>query len=595
MDGVYDILVAGGGVGGVAAALRASAMGCRVLLLDENNWLGGQMTAQGVAALDEHKLMDTFGGTALYNAFRERVRRHYKTHRALSASGLAASPFNPGVAGRQRRFAFEPSVGAQVIDAMLLKAARLTVMRCARVVRVFMNKNRISGALVRDMAGKQTRRLEASSYIDATELGDLLPMAGIAYSAGEEAFAQTHEPSAPATAHERACQAFGYTFALEYLPGSRNVIEKPAMYDELANRRHYGLCGMRMFEADADRFSFFAYRQAMDPANFDDTEAPGGITLVNVPCSEYREDTLIDRDDADVRKTLHRAKQAALCYLYWLQTRAPRDDGGLGYPELRLRPDVMGTADGLSQYPYIRESRRMKGLDTVKEQDITAWMYSGGSSRARVCHDAVGIGWYPCIDIHPCCFSPLRPGSGQRVLPYQIPMGALLSGAAENFIAGAKNISMTHIANGALRMHPVEWSVGEAAGALAAFACGAGKDPLGIYRCREDLRAFQAELLKNGVPLYWFDDVPIGHESFSAVQLLALQGVITGEAAHLHFEPNRALSQSARTQWIARAKLRYGLSKQQAAQLSALLPGCTRAVFAAALHRFVAARAGLPQ
>ena len=39
----------------------------------------------------------------------------------------------------------------------------------------------------------------------------------------------------------------------------------------------------------------------------------------------------------------------------------------------------------------------------------------------------------------------------------------------ENLLPGGKNLGVTHITNGAFRVHPVEWNVGEAAGILAAF------------------------------------------------------------------------------------------------------------------------------
>ena len=45
-----DILVAGGGVGGVAAALAAVSLGRRVVLTEETDWLGGQLTSQAVTS-----------------------------------------------------------------------------------------------------------------------------------------------------------------------------------------------------------------------------------------------------------------------------------------------------------------------------------------------------------------------------------------------------------------------------------------------------------------------------------------------------------------------------------------------------------------
>src|ERR671926_119918 len=72
-----EVLVAGGGTGGVAAALAAARNGRQVVLLEETDWLGGQMTSQGVCALDEHEYIESFGGTRSYYELRNRIRAHY--------------------------------------------------------------------------------------------------------------------------------------------------------------------------------------------------------------------------------------------------------------------------------------------------------------------------------------------------------------------------------------------------------------------------------------------------------------------------------------------------------------------------------------
>ena len=65
-------------------------------------------------------------------------------------------------------------------------------------------------------------------------------------------------------------------------------------------------------------------------------------------------------------RNLEAARQLSLSLLYWLQTEAPRPDGGVGYPGLRLRGDVVGgTPDGLAPAPYVRESRRLRAEFTV--------------------------------------------------------------------------------------------------------------------------------------------------------------------------------------------------------------------------------------
>src|SRR5262249_47881393 len=82
-----DVLVVGGGTGGVAAALAAARRGCSVCLVEETDWLGGQLTSQGVAALDEHLHIETFGGTASYYRFRDALRDHYRTWASAAGAG----------------------------------------------------------------------------------------------------------------------------------------------------------------------------------------------------------------------------------------------------------------------------------------------------------------------------------------------------------------------------------------------------------------------------------------------------------------------------------------------------------------------------
>src|SRR6202000_2940547 len=77
-------------------------------------------------------------------------------------------------------------------------------------------------------------------------------------------------------------------------------------------------------------------------------------------------------DEATFAKEVDAGKQLSLSLLYWLQTEAPRPDGGTGWKGLRLRPDIVGTEDGLAKYPYIREGRRIKAEYTIVEQDVSA-------------------------------------------------------------------------------------------------------------------------------------------------------------------------------------------------------------------------------
>lgn len=101
-----DIVIIGGSTGGCAAALAASRAGKRVIMTEETDWIGGQLTSQMVPP-DEHPWIESFGCTASYRAFRNGVRDYYKRHFAVLPAARANPHFNPGNASVSR-IAHEP-------------------------------------------------------------------------------------------------------------------------------------------------------------------------------------------------------------------------------------------------------------------------------------------------------------------------------------------------------------------------------------------------------------------------------------------------------------------------------------------------------
>src|SRR6188768_3924910 len=71
-----DLIVIGGGIGGCAAALAAVRNGLRVILAEETDWIGGQLTQQAVPP-DEHPWIEIFGATRSYREFRSQIRDYY--------------------------------------------------------------------------------------------------------------------------------------------------------------------------------------------------------------------------------------------------------------------------------------------------------------------------------------------------------------------------------------------------------------------------------------------------------------------------------------------------------------------------------------
>jgi len=113
--------------------------------------------------------------------------------------------------------------------------------------------------------------------------------------------------------------------------------------------------------------------------------------------------------------------------------------------------------------------------------------------------DSVGVGSYR-IDLHPST------GGVNYIdisaLPFQIPLGALIPRRIENLLPACKNPGTTHITNGCFRLHPVEWVIGEAAGALVAFCLESRLRPA-VRNTPGKLAAFQSRLTAQGVELAW--------------------------------------------------------------------------------------------
>jgi hypothetical protein len=220
---------------------------------------------------------------------------------------------------------------------------------------------------------------------------------------------------------------------------------------------------------------------------------------VNWPQNDYFEGSIIDVPAETAAARLNDAKELSLSLLYWLQTEAPRHDGGTGYPEVYMRPDIMGTDDGFAMAPYIRESRRIRAQFTVLEQHVSTDS-NPRRDRAQEFKDSVGIGAYR-IDLHPSTNGTYPIDTA--TLPFQIPLGALLPVRMRNLLPACKNLGVTHITNGCYRLHPVEWNIGESAGLLAAFSLQCRAEPHAVADSAELLADYQSLLKSQGVELEW--------------------------------------------------------------------------------------------
>lgn len=538
-----DLAIVGGGTGGVAAAIAACAAGLDVCLIEETSWLGGQMTAQGVSALDENYLVESTGATRTYHHFRNEIRNHYRALGGKDGGARFEPQIDPGNCWVSR-LAFEPKVAVKVISKMLqpyLEKGKLRIFLRSVAVELKIQGQKIRTIRCVELDSAKFFDLSCRFCIDATELGDLLPLAGMKYRSGVEAHSETREAHAPENANPENVQDFTYPFVVEFRKGEQHKIPKPPQYDRFNEAGKFSFQSYRMFENSSkisasgesvELLPFWEYRRLIFSGNFPESIFPNDISMINWDSNDLRSENIIDQDLRLKARRLALGKHLSLGFLYWLQNEVERDDGGKGYPELKLRPDVLGTGDGLSKYPYIRESRRIVPLKTIVESDVAAKDNPG--ARAKWCPDSIGIGLYP-IDIHG---EQDIPGAGQASKPFQIPAGALVQKQIRNLLPAAKNIGVTHISNGAYRLHPIEWAIGEATGFMAAEVLRTKTDILRCYRNKNSLRRIQKMLLDFGSPLVWFDDLKPDDVDFAAAQFVSLVGLMPVDQGNLQFRPD---------------------------------------------------------
>ena len=397
-----NILIVGGGLGGCAAALVVCRNGRQAILTEPTDWIGGQLTSQAVPP-DEHGWIERCGRTASYSEYRRRVRAYYHDNYPLTDAARAERHLNPG-AGWVSPICHEPRVALAVLQLMLapyLSSGRLTILcRHLPVDAETGAEDRVLAVTLRDLETGDRRTVTAKFFLDATELGDLLPLAGVEFISGSESQAETGEPNAKEEADPTNAQGFTYCFAVDHLEGQNHTLERPAQYnrwrdfvpdlDPPWSGTLLRLAGLspRTLEPVSYRFDpnnepnkafagLWTYRRILARDQLQPGCAESDICLINWPMTDYLLGDLGTCGPAETARHLEDAKQMSLSMLYWLQTEAPRRDGGVGFPGLRLRRDVVGTEDGLAKYPYIRESRRIRAEFTVCEQHLSANLRPG--------------------------------------------------------------------------------------------------------------------------------------------------------------------------------------------------------------------------
>src|SRR5688500_17667469 len=157
-----DVGIVGGGLGGCAAALAALRNGLTVVMTEQTDWIGGQLTSQAVPP-DEHQWIESHGCTASYRALRNGIRDYYRSHYPLTEAARAIPGLNPGD-GAVSRLCHEPGVAVAVLEALLapfVSQGKLRLMLETRPISAEVTEDVVRTVKLRDLRSGRERVLSS--------------------------------------------------------------------------------------------------------------------------------------------------------------------------------------------------------------------------------------------------------------------------------------------------------------------------------------------------------------------------------------------------------------------------------------------------
>ncbi len=210
-----DVLVVGAGASGIPAAISAARCGAKVVLLEEDQCIGGAPVDMFVTFLC---------GGPRRGIFRELCEKLNEKH---DISGSPIPDFNSGHDGKDHWYM--PSSFLLVLNKMIADEPNIKVINGAKVVNAIVsekgNRNRVRGAIYAK-AGGALGAVTADISIDATGTGEFAVAAGADYLYGQDAASDFNEQFAPETATNRVMHCTLMFISQKLRPGPAIDLEK---------------------------------------------------------------------------------------------------------------------------------------------------------------------------------------------------------------------------------------------------------------------------------------------------------------------------------------------------------------------------------
>lgn len=516
----YDVVVVGAGTGGVSAAIQAARMGSSVILVEPTDWVGGQMSAAGVTSID---MLDPVWSTGIYKEYADKAKANSGSHTV------------------------NPKNSQSILRSMLAAEPKISLVTRTNISSIQKDGSQITGVTL-----SSGQNIKTKLVIDATEYGDIIAMSGANYRVGNTT------NSAPNT---NACiQDITYTAIIKKypsgVPAELKIVSPPPGYNATV-RDNFARIVSKNPAQKTDTFnvnypvSWGAHNDYRDQPNPDGSKeiVRTGVNWANdypapVPYIDYSHGiTLSTRylTDHNYRNQINcEAKLKTIQFIYYAQSELGQSDWSIANDEGYDTPynsidnncpnipvELKNIEKHMPVIPYVRESIRLIGQTTLTAKDIKR---VGNPPRGNVSTStSIAIGEYG-TDVRNCkkesdletTLESLSDESGLTG-PFQVPLGTLISNNIDGLIAAEKNLSVSRLVNGAIRVQPITMLTGQAAGALASLSAKKNLPPKSI-----DAFAVQSSLVEQRVMLFPFSDVIPSDPNFKSIQLNAARGILGG-------------------------------------------------------------------
>lgn len=532
----FDVIVVGGTPGGIASAITAARFGRTVALVEYHAHLGG-MTTAGLGKTDV-ETPEAIGG--LFREFIDRVYADYVERYGADSENVKLC---------KEGYYYEPSVAERILDDMVAAESKIDVLRRHRLDEVLRSGKRVTGVRLFNRDTEETIELHGRMFIDATYEGDLAASAGARYRLGRESRGEFDELHAGVVYQDyetrafltgttgegdKRLQAYTYRLCLTIDPAnSAPLTSPPENYDR---KRYLGylddwkagrLGAPKTVIPNAGYYAptFGTVVRALSLADIPNRKLDCNMNPrpLGFPFTEENYD--YPEANWERREEIcDKIRNLTLGLLYFLQNDedVPADHRELAR-KFHLPKDEFVDNDHFPFQLYVREARRIVGLYTLSERDVTVGPELG---RPPIHADAIAAGEYP-IDSFPV--RKREPGHDKALegyllmqkeltRPYQIPYRILVPESVDGLLVPVA-ASTTHIAFSSIRLEPTWMALGQAAGAAAHLAIEKNGQPRDV-----DVARLQRLLLDGGQVLTYFRDLDRKDANFQALQYFGTKG-----------------------------------------------------------------------